>query len=324
MSSSYIKIRRTFDSAEHGEQQEEVDCPLCGASDEELVLIGRDLLFAKPGSYRLVKCRVCELEYVNPRPTPAALGPHYHEDYFGYAVHEKEPPLIAPMLRAFARGISNRRIAYLEKVVGRLTPELAVLDVGCGVNRLLQRMQEVRGVEGLGVDFKPEIVEYVKDTLGMPIVEGTLHTAAFEDGRFDVVLMMEYLEHESDPKAILAEARRVTKTGGHVALEIPHIDSLPGRLFRSVWWNLDLPRHLIFPTESSLRRMLDDVGYELISVKKFTFPFYVGMSIVQALGQRHWIKNRTWFPIVSSIIGAPFIPLQWLLPEFMFAVARAK
>ena len=324
MSPSHIQVQRTFESPEHGETQEEIACPLCGARDEELVLIGRDLLFAKPGEYRLVRCRDCELEYVNPRPTPEALGPHYHKDYFGYALHEKEPPLLAPMLRAFAEGISNRRIAYLEKTVGRLGAELAILDVGCGVNRLLQHIRKVRGVEGMGLDFKPEIVEYVRDTLGMPIEEGTLQTANFDDARFDVVLMMEYLEHESDPKAVLAEARRVTKTGGHLALEIPHISSLPGRLFRSMWWNLDLPRHLIFPTEPSLRRMLDDVGYELVSVKKFTFPFYVGMSIVQALGQRHWIKNRSWFPVGAAIIGAPLIPLQWMLPEFMFAVARAK
>jgi len=324
MTGTHIQVRRTFDSDEHGEPQEEIACPLCGEQDEELVLVARDLLFAKPGRYRLVRCRGCALEYVNPRPTPPALGPHYPEDYFGYAIHEKEPPLIAPLLRAFARGISKRRIAYLERVIGRVEGSLQVLDVGCGVNRLLQHMRELRGVEGLGLDFKPEIVDHVQNTLGMPIVEGTLHTAGFEDARFDVVLMMEYLEHESDPKAVLAEARRVTKPGGHIALELPHISSLPGRLFRSVWWNLDIPRHLIFPTEASLRRMLDDVGYELVSVKTFTFPFYVGMSIVQALGQRHWIKNRGWFPIVSAIVGAPFIPLQWMLPEFMFAVARAR
>lgn len=186
MTATHIQVRRTFDSEEHGEAQEEIACPLCGGQDEELVLIARDLLFAKPGRYRLVRCRQCALEYVNPRPTPAALGPHYPEDYFGYAIHEKEPPLIAPMLRAFAQGISRRRIDYLERVTGRVEQGLEVLDVGCGVNRLLQHMKQLRGVEGLGLDFKPEIVDYVKNTLGMPIVEGTLHTAKFEDGRFEI------------------------------------------------------------------------------------------------------------------------------------------
>lgn len=321
---SQLIVRRTFESAEHGEEQQEIACPLCGQSDESLVLVGRDLLFRKPGGYRLVRCRGCELEYVNPRPTPTALGPHYPETYFGYALHEEEPPLVAPLLRAFAEGISRRRLAYLEREAGTVTPDTAILDVGCGTNRLLQYIKRVRGCEGTGLDFKPEIVEHVRGTLGMPIVEGTLENAGLQDGAYDIVMMMEYLEHEPDPKAILREARRVTKDGGYIALELPHIASIPGRLFRSMWWNLDVPRHLIFPTEASLRRMLDEVGYELLSVRTFTFPFYVGMSLLQALGERHWLKHRSWFPIVSAILGAPFIPLQWMLPEFMFAVARAK
>lgn len=319
-----INVLETFYNPDNQEQQERIACPLCGQHEQQLVFLGRDLLFAHPGHYRLVRCRGCALEYVNPRPTPEALGVHYPSDYFGYALHEEAPKWLEPYLRAFARGISKRRLGYVEAVTGRLAPEHSIVDVGCGVNRLLSYVQEARGCTGLGVDFKPEIVAYVRDTLQMPIVEGTLETAGLQAGHFDLVSMMEYLEHEADPLRVLEEARRITRRGGYLALELPHIDALPGRLFRSVWWNLDVPRHLIFPTPQTLRAMLDRAGYELVSVKRFTFPFYVGMSILQALGQQHWRKHRRTFPVLGSLLGMPFVPLQFALPEFMFAMARAK
>jgi SAM-dependent methyltransferase len=318
------QIFRTFHSDAHQEMQEQIACPLCDSPAGSSSLLARDLVFARPGRYRLVRCQGCGLQYVNPRPTVEALGAHYPEDYFGYAMHEKESPLMQSVLRAFARGISLRRIGYLEKVTGRIAPDSRVLDVGCGVNHLLFHLKEARGCEGMGLDFKPEIVAYVEKRLGMPIVCGTLQTAGLQTGSFDIVTMMEYLEHEPDPLTVLREARRVTRDSGFLALELPHISGLPARLFRSLWWNLDIPRHLVFFTPETLGSALEKTGFELLRVKSFTFPFYVGMSLVQALGQRHWAGNKRFFLLLSALLGAPFLPFQFLLPEFYFAVARAR
>lgn len=318
-----VAIVRTFSSSAHGEEQEEIACPLCGARNTTNVLLARDLLFHQPGSYPLVRCAACELEYVNPRPTGASLGRHYPSDYFGYSLHEDAPRFMQPFLRALARNISLRRIRYLEHSSGPIARDNTILDVGCGVNRLLECIKDERGCVGTGLDFKPEIVAYVRDKLQMPIVQGTLESAHFEPASFDTVLMMEYLEHELDPRGLLTEARRITRPGGHLALELPHIAAWPGRLFGRFWWNLDIPRHLIFFTPKTLERMLAECGYELLSVKPFTLPLYVGMSLVQALGFHHWRRQKTLYPLLSTVLALPLLPFQALMPEFMFVVARA-
>jgi len=321
---------RTFDSAEHGEQQEEISCPLCGGRETARVLLARDLLFKHPGGYPLVRCTRCTMEYVNPRPSGRALGAHYPSDYFGYSLHEDAPSWLQPFLRSTARALSLRRLDYLEEVTGRVEPQMALLDVGCGVNRLLECIKAERGCVGTGLDFKPEIVEYVRDKLQMPMVQGSLgHTvpgdeAHFEDGRFDVVFMMEYLEHELDPRGVLQEARRITRTGGHLALELPYIEKGPGRMFGRYWWNLDIPRHLMFFTQQTLRQMLDQTGFELLSVKPFTLPFYSGMSLVQVMGLRHWRRYQVLYPVLGGFLALPLLPFSALMPEFMFCVARAK
>src|SRR5262249_45390757 len=77
---SQARVLRTFTS-DWGEALEEVTCPLCGANESQPVLTSSDLLYAKPGVYHLVRCRRCQLSYVNPRPTFEALGAHYPDDY---------------------------------------------------------------------------------------------------------------------------------------------------------------------------------------------------------------------------------------------------
>jgi hypothetical protein len=95
-------------------------------------------------------------------------------------------------------------------------------------------------------------------------------------------------------------------------------------MFGRFWWNLDIPRHLMFFTPETLARMLDQTGFELVSVRPFTLPLYAGMSLVQVLGLRHWRKYQTLYPLLSAILALPLLPFQALMPEFMFAVARAK
>ena len=322
--SSSSALARVFESAEHGEQQEDIPCPLCGAHEPTTVLLASDLLFDSPGHYPLVRCTRCAMQYVSPRPTGAALGRHYPADYFGYALHEDAPSFMQPFLRAMARGISQRRLRYLEDVTGKLEADAALLDVGCGVNRLLEHIRDTRGCVGTGLDFKPEIIAYVRERLNMPIVQGSLGEASLTAAPFDVVFMMEYLEHELDPRRVLEAARRVLKPGGHLALELPHIGAWPGRVLGRFWWNLDIPRHLIFFTPETLKQMLAETGFELISVRPFTLPLYVGMSLVQALGLRHWRRQKDLYPLLSAILAAPLLPFTALMPEFMYCVARAK
>jgi SAM-dependent methyltransferase len=52
----------------------------------------------------------------------------------------------------------------------------------------------------------------------------------FEDGRFDVVVSVEGIEHVSDRQGALNEYRRVTRKGGRLILTTPNMLSLRARL----------------------------------------------------------------------------------------------
>lgn len=309
--------------ADYGEELEEVVCPLCGHANASLALEARDLLYNTAGTYRLVQCDECALKYVNPRPSMAALGKHYPDDYHCYRAVEDAPIWMQPTARMEVRAQAANRLKSIERVLGRLRADQEILDVGCGRNALLELIQRERGARGLGIEMKAETAQYVRDVLGMPVVHGTLLDAQLESARFDLLVMLEYLEHEPDPLRILAEARRVLKPGGHIAIEIPDPEGMPARLFKSRWANLDLPRHLVFFDRKTLQRALKDTGFEVVSHRSFGLPGYIGYSLYLSTGASNIMRHWNAVSALAYTIGVPFLPALPFMPEFSFVVARA-
>jgi ubiquinone/menaquinone biosynthesis C-methylase UbiE len=310
------RVLKAF-TAEWGEPLEEVACPLCGANDAAPELESSDALYGRAGRYRVVRCRACSLAYTNPRPTFTALAAHYPDDYMCYLAPDTDA-----ISSAVSRNLTQRRLTRLEKQIGRITPQMKIADVGCGLNELLATIKRERGPVGTGIDVKASMIERIEQQLQMPAVLGTLVDARFADGELDLVTMLEYLEHEGKPCGVLAESRRVLKTGGHIAVEIPHMTGLPARWFKTRWFNLDLPRHLVFFDASTLRRAFADNGFELLSYEPFAIPLNIGISVLFSLGGLNLARNKL-APLVAAGLGVPFLPFQHFLPEFAFAVGRA-
>jgi SAM-dependent methyltransferase len=305
------------------EAQESVPCPLCGADDAVHDLTVRDRMFWRPGEYNIVRCKRCDMRYLSPRPTLAALGAHYPDDYFIYNKPEDDPPWARAMSQWFDDFYWKRSVRRIEKVIGPLTPEMKLADVGCGLNQLLAMIKRLRGCEGTGIDFKADVATYVRDVMKMPCVQGTLHDAHFADASLDLVTMNEYLEHEPYPRSVLQEARRALKPGGHVSIEVPYSDGLPARMFGTRWSQIDCPRHLMHFTKKTLPDMLSRSGFEVIHVDTFEIPMMIGFSAVHCLGFR--LPGPLAFHAALALLASiPFYLLAYpWMDEFMHVVARA-
>jgi SAM-dependent methyltransferase len=306
------------------EALELVACPNCDSKQSRFVLHGRDRLFGKPGWYRVVQCQFFDLRYLNPRPTEESLTRHYPNDYLPIRRPEATPPLLRFLTRVAVRARWSTYLDMVERVIGRIPPSARVVDVGCGLNELLVRLQELRGCSGVGVDINPDVTSYIRDTLRMPIAHGTLRQAALDSGSCDLVTMNQFLEHDPDPRATVTEARRISKTGGHLVVEVPFASGLPARLFGSCWSQLDVPRHLVFYTPETLSHLLQRCGYRVLHVKSFGAPFSIGISVLQALGFTKLGRLSAMDAVLLVLTGAPLLPLFPLLHEFMIVVARAE
>ena len=315
-------ILRRLVAEDNGEEQELVACPACRSSDSVVELETVDWLMGKPGKYRVVRCGRCELRFLNPRPAPEALGAHYPDNYFCYTNFEGEHGFLRKAMGDLQRKLSLTRLRSIERARGRLSPGSEVLDVGCGRGDLLDCLRRERGCRVLGIDFNANVAATVQQQLGIDVIAGTLASAALEAARFDLVVMAEYLEHEPDPQCVLKEALRVLRPGGHIAIEVPDISGPPARLFGRFWWQLDAPRHLMFFTPATLSKMLEGAGFEIVRVRRFSRFGSMGYSLLQRFGYRYAGSNPFFYLSLATLLNLPFAPFMFLLPDFMFIVAR--
>ena len=113
-----------------------------------------------------------------------------------------------------------RRYAPLE---GR-----AILDVGCGVGAYVRAFGQYSD-EVYGIDIDPEKVAEARQVVGDRVTVASAEALPYPDGRFDVVLSHEVIEHVTDDRWAVAEAVRVLRRpepggrpGGRLVLFCPN------------------------------------------------------------------------------------------------------
>jgi SAM-dependent methyltransferase len=93
-----------------------------------------------------------------------------------------------------------------------------VLDVGCGAGRLL-RLAADRGADVAGLDAAAALVAIARERLpGADLREGEMERLPWDDGSFDAVSGVNAFQYAARPAAAAAEAARVVRHGGLVAV----------------------------------------------------------------------------------------------------------
>lgn len=174
-----------------------VSCDLCGRSENET-------LWVKDG-FRYARCFGCGAIYVNPQLLASEIARIYE---VGYASKTAVTPPKADLI-THRREVAFARHYYSE---GRW------LDVGCFNGNLLLTARD-RGWQPFGTEISAPAAEYARQQ-GIEVFEGTLTDAHFPDDYFDVVTMMDVIEHLDQPLTYLREVQRILRPGGGVFLWI--------------------------------------------------------------------------------------------------------
>ncbi|HVN59833.1 MAG TPA: class I SAM-dependent methyltransferase [Gaiellaceae bacterium] len=104
-----------------------------------------------------------------------------------------------------------------------------ILDFGCGRGDLLAHLF-ARGIAARGLEFSEESARTTSARFaGQPLFQGiAAGPAELEDGSFDVIFLVEVIEHLLDdqiPEA-LTEVHRLLAPGGHVVVTCPNGENL--------------------------------------------------------------------------------------------------
>ncbi len=95
------------------------------------------------------------------------------------------------------------------------------------------------------------------------------HLTTFEtfetDERFDIILMLNIIEHVTDPMAVLHKAKKLLRPGGRLWIKTPNFDALDAHLFKNrSWGGYHAPRHFVLFTKDSLSRHCRAAGFSVV------------------------------------------------------------
>jgi len=117
------------------------------------------------------------------------------------------------------RSGQDRRLRMIRDAIPGLS-SAAVLEIGCGVGRYLEKLGELAPFV-VGLEYEAERA-HVAASRAPRVVNAANEALPFAGGSFDAVLTNEVLEHVADDAASAREMVRVLRPGGRVVLFCPN------------------------------------------------------------------------------------------------------
>ncbi|NWG02547.1 MAG: class I SAM-dependent methyltransferase [Syntrophaceae bacterium] len=193
--------------------------------------------------FNVVECANCGLGFVNPRPTRSEMSKYYPSAFFDYFESERDYHL--------------RRYSAEAKFLQGIAPKghRRLLDLGCANGDFPRYMQQLGWkVEGVEVSQNSKTITdfkvYKQDFTEIEVYEPS----------YDAITAWAVLEHVHDPMAYFKKVALVLKSGGVFVFLVTNFKSLSSRcLFLE-----DIPRHLYFFTEETVKKYLATSGFDLI------------------------------------------------------------
>ncbi len=115
----------------------------------------------------------------------------------------------------------HKRLAWATKQVQKHTAkkDVAILDAGCGNGIWLKKLATDGYTNLYGIDFNEHVTEIVIQ--GAQFKCGDLANTGYGDNQFDVIAILDVLEHIPDPTQVITELKRMLKPNGILLASLP-------------------------------------------------------------------------------------------------------
>lgn len=181
-----------------------------------------------------------------------------------------------------------------------------VLEIGCGAGQTLEMLKKKQQCsETVGIELFPEAAELSKEKVDLVhCMDVEKNSMPDNIGKFDLILLLDVLEHLVDPWTVLARLTSAhLAVGGRVIVSLPNarhfslvLPLLCGKFDYQERGILD-KTHLRFFTRSSAANLLKNAGLTIESTKRTSLDFYLNSGKI----------NMITFGLFSEFLTSQYI-----------------
>ena len=208
------------------------------------------------------------------------------------------------------------------------SPGGSVIEIGCAAGNRLALLKRLGWESCVGYEYSESAATTARKR-GLKVVTGPFEAAVagIPDQSLNAIVAGFVIEHVIDPYGMTRLLAAKLKPGGQFLFSTINIGSPDFWLYGSYWYDLDLPRHMVFFRKEDLRAMLsEDFKIENILIES-ALNDYLGSARYRIRdGKGGW---RKWLDSTLLRIGPRLArPLSYLaragLGARIYVIARKK
>lgn len=277
-------------------------CPVCGSSRTRLWKsrnLNRDLtpedFKITDGRYgvtlTLHKCEGCSFIFADASETGQLTA--LYEQLVDPSYEEGADSRTVQMRWLLQLGISARPQAR------------TLLEIGAGSGLLVAEAGRL-GLDAVGVEPSKSLVTAARRINGVELLQGTFPHPRVEGRQFDLVYVVDVIEHVNDPVKLLADCAGAMAPGGVLMVVTPDVSSLAARFFGHRWWHFRLA-HVGYFNKRSMSEASRRAGLAIQSTCRVRWFFPVRYlaerasaylpvgpvnRVAERVGPLHWLYDR--------------------------------
>jgi SAM-dependent methyltransferase len=195
----------------------------------------------------------------------------------------------------WALALFNRSVlkqAKFRQIVARMDDPRGKrgLDIGAD-NGVISYLLRQRGGQWHSADLDERAVTSIRQLVGKNVHRLDGGATSFEDGAFDQIIVVDFLEHIPDDHLFVRELARILKPGGLVIINVPHLR--PGSV-------LNRFRHAIGLTDDWHGHLRP--GYSLDGLRQLLEPAFVIEAAVT--------YSRVFSELIDTALNGLYLKLQ--------------
>lgn len=248
------------------------------------------------------KCPQCKLVRIFPQPTDAQLSALYDTDYY---VPWGDESTFRPLKKKTFDKILTQLLRFLDCGQGK-----KLLDIGAATGVLMEEAAS-RGFETYGIEASSDGSALIAEKFGQGRICKDYFTGSFScwaNIDFDVICMIDLLEHVRKPQEVLKKACSMLSDNGFLVAVCPNVTSITNRLMGKYWPHY-IDQHLFSFSVDNITTALQQNGFHVI--KSGAFPKYMSLAYMYPVLTRER-KSRffdTFFSLLPMFIVNMTFPL---------------